>query len=351
MERTDEQRMHVPVLAEAVRANVARPGAGPRRMIDGTVGCGGHAGMILRDRPELELLGLDRDGDALAFAKSALAFAGNRVRLRQSVFSEMRMRAEEIGWESVDAVLLDLGVSSVQLDRGERGFSYRFPDAPLDMRMDRESGGESAAELVGRASEEELARIFREYGELREAGRLARRIVRERRLRPIVTCGDLARICDEELGGRGRGGGRKGPPAPTLPFQALRIAVNGELDELRAGLEAATELLAPGGRLLVISFHSLEDRIVKRFFREMAETCKCPPGLPVCRCGWTPKLAISTKRPIEADEREKAENSRSACAKLRVAERIGTKNGTGEEKRGNGDTRTRTEADGRRQGE
>ncbi len=323
MDQTDEQRMHVPVLAEAVRANVARPGGSPRRMIDGTVGYGGHAGMILRDWSELELLGLDRDAEALASAKKALAFAGSRARLCQSVFSEMRTRANEIGWERVDAVLLDLGVSSVQLDRGERGFSYRFPDAPLDMRMDRQSVGETAAELVERASEEELAQIFRDYGELREAGRLARRIVQERQTRPIVTCGDLARICDEELGGRNRDRGRKGPPAPTLPFQALRIAVNGELDELRAGLEAATDLLAPGGRLLVISFHSLEDRIVKRFFREMAETCRCPPGLPICRCGWTPKLAILTKHPIEADEQEKTENSRSACAKLRVAERIG----------------------------
>ena len=154
------------------------------------------------------------------------------------------------------------------------------------------------------------------------ARRLARRIVELRQTKPFLTCGDLAAVCDEILGGFHRKGGRKGPPAPTLAFQALRIAVNGELDELRDGLQAAVDLLAPGGRMAVISFHSLEDRIVKNFIREMAMNCKCPPGTPVCICSWRAVLKPLTKKPVEADDREIAANPRAACAKLRAAEKL-----------------------------
>ena len=189
------------------------------------------------------------------------------------------------------------------------------------MRMDR-SRGRTAADLVNTLPEEELATIFRDYGEIREARRLARRIAELRQARPFLTCGDLAAVCDDILGGFRRRGGRKGPPAPTLAFQALRIAVNGELDELREGLQAAVDLLSPGGRMAVISFHSLEDRIVKNFIREMAMNCKCPPGTPVCICSWRAVLKPLTGKPVEADEDELAANPRAACAKLRAAEKL-----------------------------
>lgn len=318
----NEEQRHIPVLIDEVCSFIVGEDRPLRRIVDGTVGFGGHSSALLRAHPEAELLGVDRDLEALEAAKEALAFAGKRAHLRHGAFSRMSELAAELGWEDgVDAVLLDLGVSSVQLDQADRGFSYRFPEAALDMRMDQNAETPTAADLLNNAPEEELTRIFREYGEVREAGRLAKMVANERTRRPFISCGDFAAVCDSFSRGRGQGG-RKGPPAPTLPFQALRIAVNGELDELRRGLEAATELLAPGGRLLAISFHSLEDRIVKRFFQDMAAKCKCPPGLPVCRCGWKPKLAILTKHPIEADEQERGKNSRSACAKLRVAERM-----------------------------
>ena len=312
---------HIPVLPEAVCSFLAPEGRTVRRIIDGTVGYGGHSALLLQRKPEAELLGLDRDDDALAASRERLAFAGDRVHLVHSDYSRMAERAAALGWDKVDTILLDIGVSSRQIDDAERGFSFRFAEAPLDMRMDR-SRGRTAADIVNTQPEEELATIFRDYGEIREARRLARRIVELRKTRPVRTCGDLAAVCDETLGGFHRKGGRKGPPAPTLAFQALRIAVNGELDELREGLQAAVELLSPGGRMAVISFHSLEDRIVKNFIREMAMNCKCPPGTPVCICSWRAVLKPLTKKPVEADERELAENPRAACAKLRAAEKL-----------------------------
>ncbi len=287
------------------------------RVIDGTVGYGGHSSLILRKNPEALLLGIDRDQGALAFTKEQLAFAGNRVQLAHGNFSTLAERAAEIGWNKVDSILLDIGVSSPQIDTPERGFSFRF-DAPLDMRMDR-SCRLTAADVVNTYSGEELTRIFREYGEIREAKKLAGAILREREQEAVMTCGKLAEICEKALGKPGR---RTGPPAPTLPFQAIRIEVNGELEELERALESAMDLLNPGGRLSVISFHSLEDRIVKRFFQEMAVTCKCPPGCPVCICNWQPKLEILTRKPVTASAAELVENRRSACAKLRSAKRI-----------------------------
>jgi 16S rRNA (cytosine1402-N4)-methyltransferase len=313
---------HIPVLPEAVCSFLAPESRTVRRIIDGTVGYGGHSALLLQRKPGAELLGLDRDEDALAASRERLSFAGDRVHLVHSDYSRMADRAAALGWDKVDTILLDIGVSSRQIDDAERGFSFRFAEAPLDMRMDR-SRGRTAADIVNTQPEEELTTIFRDYGEIREARRLARRIVELRKTSPIRTCGELAAVCDETLGGpRHRKGGRKGPPAPTLAFQALRIAVNGELDELREGLQAAVELLSPGGRMAVISFHSLEDRIVKNFIREMAMNCKCPPGTPVCICSWRAVLKPLTKKPVEADERELVANPRAACAKLRAAEKL-----------------------------
>ena len=321
LKKTTEAPKHIPVLPEAVCSFLAPESRTVRRIIDGTVGYGGHSSLLLKSKPEAELLGLDRDEDALAAARERLAFAGDRVHLMHSDYSRMADRAASLGWDKVDTILLDIGVSSRQIDDAERGFSFRFADAPLDMRMDR-SRGRTAADIVNTQSEENLTVIFRDYGEIREARRLARRIVELRQTKPFLTCGELAAVCDDILGGFHRRGGRKGPPAPTLAFQALRIAVNGELDELRDGLQAAVDLLAPGGRMAVISFHSLEDRIVKNFIRDMAMNCKCPPGTPVCICSWRAVLKPLTRKPVEADERELAANPRAACAKLRAAEKL-----------------------------
>ena len=313
----DGVECHIPVLPVETIECAMPWTSGAVRVIDGTVGYGGHSSLILKKNPEALLLGIDRDKGALAYSKERLAFAGNRVQLAYGNFSTLAERAAEIGWNKVDSILLDIGVSSPQIDTPERGFSFRF-EAPLDMRMDRGSRL-TAADVVNTYSGEELTRIFREFGEIREAKKLANAILHEREQNAITTCGKLAEICEKVLGKPGR---RTGPPAPTLPFQAIRIEVNGELDELEQALESAVNLLNPGGRLSVISFHSLEDRIVKRFFQEMAVTCKCPPGCPVCICNWQPKLEILTKKPLTASAEELAENSRSACAKLRSAKRI-----------------------------
>lgn len=309
---------HIPVLpAETVEA-VMPWTSGLRRVIDGTVGSGGHTALILRKNPDSEVLGIDRDEKILDFAREHLTAAGDRVRLVHGKFSKILEIAHNAGWEKVDSILLDIGVSSLQIDTPERGFSFRS-GAPLDMRMDR-SEKRTAADLLNSASQNELARIFRDYGEIREAGRLAAAIVREREKTPLETCDQLAEICEKTLLPRFRR--KHAPPAPTLPFQALRIEINRELEELEKVLPDALNLLNPGGRLTVISFHSLEDRIVKRFFQDMAAECHCPPGLPVCICGWKRKLKILTKKPVTAAPEEMEQNPRSACARLRSAERV-----------------------------
>ena len=308
---------HIPVLPEETLNLLMSPFDGKFcRIVDGTVGFGGHSSRILERNPDALLLGIDRDRIALNASAERLHFAGDRVTLRHGRFSDIRSHVQSAGWDKVDGILLDIGVSSVQLDTPERGFSYRY-DGPLDMRMNPESGM-TAADLLNHLPEEDLMRIFRDYGEIRQARQLAREVVRLRAQETFDTCGKFAAVCDRVL--KQRGGG--GPPAPTLPFQALRIAVNEELKELEEALSAAVELLAVGGRLCVITFHSLEDRIVKHFFQDMAETCKCPPGCPVCVCDWEAKLQIVTKKPVTATEEELARNSRSSCAKLRAAEKL-----------------------------
>ncbi len=310
---------HIPVLPEEVLELLAFAPDRPARMIDGTVGGGGHSALLLKKYPLLQVLGIDRDSAALEAAKNNLAFAGDRVRLCRGDYADMARLAWESGWDQVEGILLDIGVSSPQIDQAERGFSWR-QGGPLDMRMDQ-SSPVTAGRLLNFASEEELARIFREYGELRSAGKLARAAVERRQKRFFGTTADLTALCDETLG-------RSAPgklPLPTLVFQALRIAVNGELEQLRRGLAEGVKLLVPGGRIAVISFHSLEDRIVKEFFRTESAGCICPPGLPVCRCGHKAALSLPLRsRAVTASAEELERNPRSGCAKLRIAEKLET---------------------------
>lgn len=288
-----------------------------RRMIDGTVGGGGHAEALLEAAPpDAELLGIDRDDDALAAAAKRLARFGNRVHLHRGAYGEsLAAAAAALNWDSVDAVLLDIGVSSHQINTADRGFAHRL-DGPLDMRMDRRSRT-TAATVLNTASAEQLERIFREYGEEPRARQLARAVVDRREQQPWERTRELAELV-ERVAGRAYD---RGLPAATRVFQALRIRVNGELDELAAGLEAAVALLRPGGRLAVISFHSLEDRMVKEFVRGRAVECICPPDFPVCVCRHRATLRPVTRKPATADETELTENRRAAPAKLRVAEK------------------------------
>ena len=311
---------HLPVLLkEATEQLDLRPGA---VVVDGTLGGAGHAARILeRISPGGLLVGLDLDQEALAAAGRRLSDYGERLRCVHSSFRRLDQVVRSLDLSGVDAVLLDLGVSSYQLDTGERGF--RFADArngstPLDMRMDPRSGVPSAAELLRRASAAELQSWFQRYGELPGARRLARAITERRETEPLRTTADLLRVIREARIGRGR---RHNPA--TLVFQALRIAVNDELSALEEGLEAAISVLRPGGRLVVIAYHSLEDRIVKQRFRGAARGCVCPPDLPVCACGHQPSLRILTRRPIRPEEEEIARNPRARSARLRSAERLG----------------------------
>ena len=291
----------------------------PARLIDGTVGGGGHSSQLLKRYPRLELLGIDRDDAALEKAAETLAFAKERVTLVRGSYSELALFAREKGWTEVDGILLDIGVSSPQLDQPERGFSWRV-EGPLDMRMDRREAL-TASRFLNRGSEEELTRVFCEYGELPAARRLAAAVVARREEKPFATTSDLVKLCDDVLGKSKRGQ----LPSPTLVFQALRIFVNDELGELERALPEAVEMLRTGGRIAVISFHSLEDRIVKNFFRDAAAECTCPPGLPVCVCGATPSLRVLTRKVVTARPDELESNRRSAPARLRAAEKIAVK--------------------------
>ncbi len=311
---------HLPVLLkETIEQLDLQPGA---VVIDGTLGGAGHASSILeRISPDGLLVGLDLDEQALSTAQQRLSGYGNRLRCVHSSFREIDRVVDSMSLATVDAVLLDLGVSSHQLDTPARGF--RFADAqsentPLDMRMDPGSGHPTAAELLRRASAVELQSWFQRYGELPGSKRLARVITERRETEPLRTAADLLRTIREA----GIGRGRRHNPA-TLVFQALRIAVNDELSALRDGLEAAIAVLRPGGRLVVIAYHSLEDRIVKHRMRDAARGCVCPPELPVCSCDQQPSLRIITRRPVRPGEDEIAHNPRARSARLRSAERLG----------------------------
>ncbi len=278
--------------------------------VDATLGAGGHAEALLARGGGVRLLGIDRDPDALERARQRLDRFGERVRFVEADFGDLEAVLD--GSPPADGILADLGVSSMQLDRGERGFSFRR-DGPLDMRMGR--SGRSAADIVATASVEELTRIFRDFGEERMAAKIARGIVAERTRGPIQTTRQLARIVAEEKGSR-----EKIDPA-TRVFQALRIEVNQELVALARFLAAASARLNAGGRLAVISYHSLEDRIVKDAFRRESGVCLCPPKLPACVCGARAALKVLTRRPIRPGEAELRRNPRSRSARLRVAEK------------------------------
>lgn len=282
--------------------------------IDATLGGSGHAGRVLEvSAPNGVLLGIDADPSAIQVARERLARFGDRVSLVEAYFDELGPIARDLGFDPADGVLFDLGVSSPQLDEAERGFSFQH-SAPLDMRFGPRAE-RSADELVNTMPADELERLFREYGEERFARRVAQRIVA---VRPIHSTTDLA---DVVARAKPRTNERIHPA--TRVFQALRIAVNDELGRLERALPQAVEVLAEGGRLAVITFHSLEDRIVKRFMRHEASGCVCPPGLPVCMCGHKPSVRVLTSHPTIASQEEVAANPRSRSAKLRVAERIG----------------------------
>ena len=305
---------HTPVMLDRV-IEVLRPAPG-ETFLDGTVGGGGHAEALLeRIGPDGRLIGLDVDDESLAETGGRLARFGGRVRLVRSNFGDMKAASENAGFAAVDGVLLDLGGSSHQFDTPERGFSFR-EDGPLDMRQDRRLA-RTAADILTESSEEELIRIFRTYGEEPLAKRIAVAVVQERARQPITRTIQLADLVRRVK----RGSHRSIHPA-TLVFQALRIAVNDELNQLRRGLEAAVELCRPGGRIAVIAFHSLEDRIVKEFMRRMSSPCVCPPGLPVCRCGQKRRLRLVQRKAFQPTEAEVAANPRARSARLRAAERI-----------------------------
>ncbi len=280
--------------------------------MDATLGAGGHAEALLGRGAQIELVGLDRDPDALALARERLAHFGARVRFVRADFGDLDGVLE--GLPAPAGILADLGVSSMQLDRAERGFSFRR-DGPLDMRMGK--SGRSAADVVATASVEELTRIFREFGEERMAAKIARGIVAERARGPIATTRQLARIVAEQ-----KGGGREKIDPATRVFQALRIEVNQELLALSRFLAAAAARLKGGGRLAVISYHSLEDRIVKEAFRRDSGVCLCPPRLPACVCGARRAIEVLTRRPLRPSPAEQRRNPRARSARLRVAEKV-----------------------------
>jgi len=308
---------HLPVLAEEV-IEMLQPAAGSLQ-IDATVGGGGHTERILEaSDPDGRLLGLDADGAAIARVAQRLERFGDRLVLRQANFRELAAVAPAAGFGAVDGMLFDLGLSSFQLADTERGFGFRA-GGPLDMRFDA-SRGVSAAELIATLDATELTALFRRFGEEPHAPRIARGIVEARRVAPISTAEELAALV-ERVAPRTPPGRRRIHPA-TRVFQALRIAVNEELDALAEALAVAVDLLRPGGRLVVLSYHSLEDRIVKRFLDAERKGCICPPSVPVCVCGRTPRLRLVTHPSLTPTEAEIAANPRARSARLRAAERI-----------------------------
>ncbi len=307
---------HIPVLrAEVLR--YLQPVAGGT-YLDGTLGGGGHAALILEATGGSgRLFGFDRDLAAIASASQSLArFTESFIPVNRN-FAELTEALAPLGVTALDGFLLDLGVSSHQLDTAERGFSFQ-QDAPLDMRMDR-NGPRSAADLVNNLSHGELASIIREYGEERWAGRIASFICKAREEAPLVSTSQLSDIIKAAIP---RNAWEERLHPATRTFQALRIAVNDELASLEKGLAAAVALLKPGGRGVVISFHSLEDRIVKQMFRRLSTGCVCPKDFPVCVCSHRPEVKVLTGKPVMAAETELAENPRSRSAKLRAVEKI-----------------------------
>jgi len=302
---------HISVLYKDIIAALQPKSSG--RYIDATVGAGGHAwGLLDASSPDGQLLGLDLDPRALELANQRLALFNGRFTLLHSSYTSLLQSMQRLGWDHVDGIVIDLGVSSMQIDTPERGFSF-LKDGPLDMRFNP-SQQTSAADLVNTLPEEDLATILWTYGEEKLSRRIARAIVGNR---PFSTTLQLASAIEKAVG---KSGGKIHPA--TRSFQALRIAVNKELDSLQEFLPQAIQALAPQGRLAVISFHSLEDRIVKQYFRRESSDCICPPEQPVCTCGHKASIKEITRHPIEADEEEKQSNPRARSARLRIAEKL-----------------------------
>lgn len=320
--RTDTDGLsHRPVLYQEI-IHALQPSRGGF-YIDGTLGAGGHAwGILHSSSPDGLLLGLDVDPQALDLARQRLAPFGARAVLVQASYTSLYLQMEKLGWAAVDGIVLDLGLSSLQLDTAGRGFSFQA-DAPLDMRFNPDEPLR-AADLVNGLPEAELARLLYEYGEEHRARQIAQAIVRSR---PVLTTGQLAeivaRVSRQQKSSRGSRSTehRRIHPA-TRTFQALRIAVNQELKSVEVVLPEAVKALKPGGRLAVISFHSLEDRIVKQFFRRESQGCLCPPRQPVCTCGHIAALVEVNRHPIQPGTTEIAQNPRSRSAKLRVVEKL-----------------------------
>ncbi len=307
---------HVPVMKSEVLHHLAPQRGGV--YVDGTIGGGGHARAVAELLSSQDMLiGIDLDPEALEFSERALQGVEPVVRLIQGNFKNLPQILRREGADRLDGCLLDLGLSSHQVDTPQRGFSYRFPEAPLDMRMNPESSL-TAREIVNEWSVNDLTRIIQRYGEERWARRIARRIDSRRQREPLETCSDLVEVIKEAVPAAARRSG--GHPARRT-FQAIRIAVNSELTELRESLEQIIDALGPDGRFVVITFHSLEDRPVKQVFRRMASKCRCPVDLPVCRCEGA-IVEDLTQKPVRPSEEEIAENRRASSAKLRAVRKI-----------------------------
>lgn len=312
---------HTPVMVREV-VEILKPVPGGR-YLDGTLGGGGHAEELLaRSGPDGQLLGLDRDDEALAAARQRLHRFGDRLMTRWADFTEAGGILNELGWQKVNGILLDLGLSSHQIASPERGFSFQW-ESRLDMRMDRRQSLD-AYQIVNTYPVAELEHLIREYGEEFRGRRIALIIDTERKKRPIVTTRQLADIVQTAVRrGKGRSVGRRSRTHPaTRTFQALRIAVNKELDHLEAFLKIAYELLLSNGRMVVISFHSLEDRLVKKAFWRWSQSCLCPPRTPLCRCDWNRKVSVLTPKPVLPSKEEIRVNPRARSAKLRAVERL-----------------------------
>ncbi|MCQ3931873.1 MAG: 16S rRNA (cytosine(1402)-N(4))-methyltransferase [Chloroflexi bacterium] len=309
---------HQPIMVDPILTGLQVAERENAYFVDGTLGAGGHTHAMLSTRPDNQVLGLDRDPDALNIAGERLAEYGNRARLVHASYVEMDRAVAawlKLDAPQVDGILLDLGVSSMQFDQAERGFAFRL-EGPLDMRFDPSSGIMTAAELVNSLPEKELADLFFQYGEENDSRRIARQIVASR---PVYTTTELADLIANLY--RSHGPRPKIHPA-TRVFQALRIAVNDELGAVEAVLPIALNLLKPGGRLAILTFHSLEDRIVKQYFRQESTDCLCPPHQPICTCHHQATIRLVNRKPIEASGAEIDLNPRARSAKLRIAERL-----------------------------
>lgn len=311
MAALDPENLHASVLlSETIRLLEPKP---KEVFVDATLGMGGHTKALLETEATLRVIGIDQDDEALRAAKERLSGFSDRVQFVKGNFADIRKYAER-----ADAILADLGVSSLQFDSETRGFSFRF-DSPLDMRMDAESDALNAAELLQQLDEVEIANIIYRFGEERFSRRIARRIVERRKAgNPVSTTRELAELVERSVPRRPK---EKIHPA-TKTFQALRIAVNRELEILEGFLKDSVDILNPNGRLVIISFHSLEDRIVKQSFLKMSGRCQCPPRLPACQCGAEKLVEIMTRKPLIASEEEISMNPRARSAKLRAVRKL-----------------------------